>query len=253
MSITPDLTDHRIVITAAGRDFGRTLAIRFADLGAEVYLSSRNHAAAERVRDEIRDRGHDRVHSFACDLTDPQTIRAFADAVADRTNRIDVLVNNGARYLHGPDLLEVTDQDIVETIASGATGTVLATKAFLPLLRASSKPDVVTMVSTAGTPGHFRSQAHAAFYAAKSAQAGFVETLSFRLRGEGIRMISLYPPDFHNADPLSEEWDTTKRGAYDELSAQSLVDCVLFAISQPRDCFIKAFHFEQVQSHSSTS
>lgn len=33
--------NHRVVITAAGRDFGRTLAIRLADLGAEVFLSAR--------------------------------------------------------------------------------------------------------------------------------------------------------------------------------------------------------------------
>ena len=34
------LDKHRCVITAAGRDFGRTLAIRLADLGAEVFLSA---------------------------------------------------------------------------------------------------------------------------------------------------------------------------------------------------------------------
>jgi len=134
---------------------------------------------------------------------------------------------------------------VVDTIASGATGTVLATKAFLPLLRASAGADIVTMVSSCGEYGHRRSEAHAAFYAAKSAQAGFTEILSKRLRPEGIRVISLYPPDFHNADPLSEEWERTPRGAQDELTAHSLVDCVLFAVSQPRDCFIKSFYFEQ--------
>jgi NADP-dependent 3-hydroxy acid dehydrogenase YdfG len=102
------------------------------------------------------------------------------------------------------------------------------------------------MVSACGTAGHHRSDAHAAFYAAKSAQAGFTEILSKRLRPRGVRMISLYPPDFDNPDPLSEEWEATPRGAEDALTAQSLVECVLFAVSQPRDCFIKAFHFEQV-------
>ncbi|MGK4585765.1 SDR family oxidoreductase [Kitasatospora sp. HPMI-4] len=242
-----NLTGRRVVITAAGRDFGRTLAVHFAGLGAEVFLSARTLAAAERVRGEIRGLGHERVHAFTCDLTDPASIRAFAAAVAERTDQVDVLVNNGARYLHGADLLSVADEDVADTIASGATGTVLVTKAFLPLLRASAGPDVVNMVSACGTAGHHRSQAHEAFYAAKGAQAGFAEILSHRLRAEGIRVISLYPPDFHNPDPLSEEWNRTPRGAGDALTANSLVDCVLFAISQPRDCFIKAFLFEQVQ------
>jgi hypothetical protein len=32
----------------------------------------------------------------------------------------------------------------------------------------------------------------------------------------------------------------------DALTADSLADCVLFAIGQPRDCFIRDFTFEQV-------
>ncbi|MCX4831873.1 SDR family oxidoreductase [Streptomyces sp. NBC_01016] len=238
--------DHRVVITAAGRDFGRTLALRLADLGAEVFLSARTLAAAEHVRDEIRARGHHKVHASACDLTDPASIRAFAADVARHTDRIDVLINNGSRYLHGPDLLSASDADITDTLASGTTGTVLAVKNFLPLLLNSFRPDVVTMISACGTAGHHRSDAHDAFYAAKSAQAGFAEILSKRLRPQGVRAISLYPPDFDNSDPLSGEWETTPRGAQDALTAQSLVDCILFALAQPRDCFIKAFHFEQV-------
>lgn len=36
------------------------------------------------------------------------------------------------------------------------------------------------------------------------------------------------------------------RTAKDPLTAQSLVDCIFFALGQPRDCFIKSFRFEQV-------
>lgn len=238
--------NRRVVITAAGRDFGRTLAIRLADLGAEIFLSARELTTAQRVRDELRDRGHQQVHAFACDLTEPASISDFASGVAEHTDRVDVLVNNGSRYLAGPDLLSATDADVVDTIASGATGTVLTTKSFLPLLLNSRIPDVVTMVSACGAPGHHRSDAHDAFYAAKSAQAGFTEILSKRLRPQGVRVISLYPPDFDNADPLSGEWETTPREAGSALTAHSLVECILFAVAQPRDCFIKAFHFEQV-------
>ncbi|MEU3726835.1 SDR family oxidoreductase [Streptomyces sp. NPDC031705] len=238
---------HRVVITAAGRDFGRTLALGFAARGAEVHLSARTLEGAERVRAEITAQGHDpdRVHAYACDLTDPASVRAFAAAVAARADHVDVLVNNGSRYQHGTDLLSASDEDVVDTLASGATGTVLVTKAFLPLLRASDRPDIVTMVSGCGEAGNHRSDAHSAFYAAKSAQAGFTESLSRRLRGEGIRVISLYPPDFDNHDPLSPAWEDAPRTAEDPLTAQSLMDCVFFAVGQPRDCFIKSFHFEQ--------
>ncbi|KAB2350054.1 SDR family oxidoreductase [Actinomadura rudentiformis] len=239
------LDDHTVVVTAAGRDFGRALAIRLADLGAQVILSARTLKAAERTRDEIHDRGNPRVHAFACDLTDPASITHFVQQVAKTTDHIDVLVNNGARWLQGEDLLTVSDADIIDTLASGATGTILATKNFLPLLLRSDKPDIITMISTAGLAGHSRSNAHDAFYSAKNAQAGFTEILSKRLRPQGVRVISLYPPDFNNADPLAPDWHTTPRGPTDPLTSQSLIECILFAIGQPRDCFIKSFHFEE--------
>lgn len=239
------LRGYRVVVTGAGRDLGRGLAIAFAREGAEVFLSARVFAAAERVAQEVRRIGG-RAHAFECDLGDPESIREFAEAVGEETDRIDVLVNNGAPYLDAGGLLEAEDEAVAAVVAAGAAGTVLATKRFLPLLLASERPDIVTMVSGCGEYGNHRSEAHEAFYAAKSAQAGFTEVLSKRLRAKGVRVISLYPPDFDNPDPLSPAWDAP-RGAGDPLSARSVVDCALFAISQPRDCFIKAFYFEQVQ------
>jgi NAD(P)-dependent dehydrogenase (short-subunit alcohol dehydrogenase family) len=236
----------RIAVTGAGRDFGRSVALHFADRGAEVFLAARSLEAAQQVCDEIAARGRGTARAFHCDLADPASIAAFAAGVGEHADRVDMLVNNGARWLEGEDLLSASDDDIVATLDSGATGTVLATKHFLPLLRASERPDIVNMISVCGDRGFDGSSAHDAFYAAKSAQAGFAQILSKRLRPEGIRVISLYPPDFRNSDPLSHAWDTTPRGAGDLLTAQSLLDCIAFAVAQPRDCFITSFHFEPV-------
>ncbi|MEH1128897.1 SDR family NAD(P)-dependent oxidoreductase [Micromonospora sp. CPCC 206061] len=227
----------RVVVTGAGRDTGRVLATAFAELGAHVFVAARQATAAERTVDLIRRRGHGGAEAFDCDLASPDSVRAFAAALAERTDRLDVLVNNGARYLHGEDLGDVGDDDIVDAIAGAATGTVLLTKHLLPLLRASARPDIVNLISSCGEVGHRRSGAHPAFYAAKHAQAGFAEILSHRVRAEGIRVISLFPPDFVQDGP---------RESSGELTARAVVDCVLFAVGQPRDCFIREFRFEQV-------
>jgi NAD(P)-dependent dehydrogenase (short-subunit alcohol dehydrogenase family) len=165
-------------------------------------------------------------------------VRAFAAALAGRTTYLDVLINNGAAYIEGDDLGDASDDKIESVMAAGGSGTVLLTKHLLPLLRASSRPDIVNMISACGEVGHRRSAAHPAFYAAKHAHAGLAEILSHRLRPEGIRVISLFPPDFVQDGP---------RHANSDLTARSVIDCVLFAVGQPRDCFIREFHFEQVQ------
>ncbi|QKW15096.1 MULTISPECIES: SDR family oxidoreductase [unclassified Micromonospora] len=234
-----DLDGVRVAITGAARDTGRLLTEAFAARGAQVFLSARDVVAARHVADEINRRGAGRAEAFSCDLAAPDSVREFAAALADRTSHLDVLVNNGAAYIHGDDLADVADDTIESVMAAGGTGTLLLTKHLLPLLRASARPDIVNMISACGEVGHHRSGAHPAFYAAKHAHAGLAEILSHRLRPEGIRVISLFPPDFVQDGP---------RRADSDLTAQSVVDCVLFAVAQPRDCFIREFRFEQVNS-----
>jgi NAD(P)-dependent dehydrogenase (short-subunit alcohol dehydrogenase family) len=226
----------RVAITGAGRDSGRVLAMAFAERGAHVFVSARSAAAAEGTVELISQRGRGTAEAFMCDLAVPDSVRAFALSLAAGTAHLDVLVNSGAGYLHGEDLGEVEDDAIAATIAGAVTGTVLLTKHLLPLLRASARPDIVNVISSCGEVGHRRSSAHPAFYAAKHAQAGFAEILSHRLRAAGIRVISLFPPDFVQDGP---------RVSGGDLTVQSVVDCVLFAVGQPRDCFIREFRFEQ--------
>ncbi|TCB92090.1 SDR family oxidoreductase [Micromonospora zingiberis] len=234
-----DLDGLRVAITGAARDTGRLLAEAFARRGAQIFLAARDPVAARRVADAISQRGLGRAEAFRCDLAAPDSVRGFAAAVADRTSHLDVLINNGATYIEGDNLADASDDTIESVMAASGLGTVLLTKHLLPLLRASSRPDVVNMISACGEVGHRRSGAHPAFYAAKHAHAGFAEILSHRLRPEGIRVISLFPPDFVQNGP---------RRADSDLTAQSVLDCVLFAVGQPRDCFIREFHFEQVRN-----
>ena len=237
-----NLDGLRVAVTGAARDTGRLLAEAFAERGAQIFLSARDLAAAEHVADAITRRGPGRADAFHCDLAEPTSVRAFATAVADRTSHLDVLINNGAPYIEGDDLEDASDETIASVMAAGGTGAVLLTRHLLPLLRASSRPDIVNLISACGEVGHRRSGAHPAFYAAKHAHAGLAEILSHRLRPEGIRVISLFPPDFVQDGP---------RQVHSDLTARSVIDCVLFAVGQPRDCFIREFRFEQAQQASS--
>ncbi len=94
----------RVVVTGASRYFGRAIAIGFAHLGAEVFVSARTVEAAERTRAEVLGEARSRIHAFGCDLSKPSEIQAFARQVGEHTDRVDLLVNNGARWLDGFDL-----------------------------------------------------------------------------------------------------------------------------------------------------
>ncbi|WP_316520000.1 SDR family NAD(P)-dependent oxidoreductase [Kitasatospora brasiliensis] len=252
----------RVVVTGASRPFGRSLAVGFAHLGAEVFVSARTKSAAEVVDGQLEGVARERIHTFGCDLSKPAEIARFAGRVGELTDRVDLLVNNGARWLGGVALDDASDEQIVETIGATAAGTVLMVKHFLPLLRNSARPDIVNMVSVSGLDTDGGSPAHDAFHAAKSAQAGFADVLARRLRPSGVRVMAFYPPDFATSDPSAAEWDGAHQGAHqgtrdgtrhtgdthhgprERLTAQALFDCLAFAVDQPRDCFIRSFHFE---------
>ena len=162
----------------------------------------------------------------------------------ERTDTVDVLINNAAGWLEGRDLDSASDEEIVTTIMSGGAGTVLASKYFLPLLTASGHGDIVNVISMAASRRSDSCAGHPAFYAAKGAQANFADVLSQRLRDSGVRVISLFPPDFHNGDPLQSSWHDVDRSDGAPLTAQSVLDCIMFAVDQPRDCYIRSIEFE---------
>ena len=208
-----------VLITGAGRDIGRLLALAFAAQGAHVYVNARTAKAANETVALIMKTGVGSAEALVGDL---------ADLTVDR---LDILINNAAPYVTS----NATETDLANALDAAAQ-TVLLTERLLPVLRRSERPDIVNLISAVADPGHTRSEAHNAFYAAKHTHACYAEILSRRLRPEGIRVISLYPPDFVQHGPRST-------GA--ELTAASIVDCILFATNQPRDCFLRTFHFEQ--------
>ncbi len=88
-----------ILITGGGTGLGRSMALRFADLGANIFLMARREEPLKKTTGEIRDRG---VRSaYACaDVRDFGAVET-AIAVAEKEfgkpfGGIDALVNNAA-------------------------------------------------------------------------------------------------------------------------------------------------------------
>lgn len=227
----PSLSGRRIVITGAGRGLGRALAIKTADHGADVVLLGRDNIALHAVAEIIQSRTGRKAFTASCDLAQPDSIRDACRAVLSEGAGVDVLVNNAATWLTGT-LADQSDAEIASAIAATVTGTVLVTRAFLPALRASRAADIVNVVSTAGLP-RWDLGAATAFHAAKHGQSGFSDAVRHELRGAGIRVTALYPPDFDDVDPLTPEWSRTDRG---RPSNREVVDTILFALAAPRTC-----------------
>jgi NAD(P)-dependent dehydrogenase (short-subunit alcohol dehydrogenase family) len=232
---------RRAVVTGGGRDFGRAVSIWLAREGATVDLCARKLDDAHRTAEAIRAEGHS-ARAYACDLTDAESIHAFAAALAKDPTPPDTLMLNAAQWLEGELDGEVGDDDIVSTIASGLTGSILLTKALLPALSTEPGADIVAMVSVCGRPGFTASEAHPAFYAAKHGLSGFTQILRARLQSQGTRVIAAYPPDFATPDPLANDDPVEAHAGL--LNGKSVWEGIRYALLQPRTCCVSTLHFD---------
>ncbi|NQZ29968.1 MAG: SDR family oxidoreductase [Oceanospirillaceae bacterium] len=232
--------NKKVVITGASPDFGQTLSLLFAQLGAELFISARTLQKANTTADLVREViPGAKVSTFQVDVSNPADIVKFAQGVEKETGEIDILINNASLWLEG-DILEVSDEDIVQAINSTATGSILMTKHFLPMLKKSTSADIVFINSTASLENNTHATCNEAFSAAKAAQSTFADRLRQRLKGSGVRFICIYPPDFTNPSPLNAlQWNGHKEGAELKcLSAKNVFECLKFALSQDRICSI---------------
>jgi NAD(P)-dependent dehydrogenase (short-subunit alcohol dehydrogenase family) len=224
----------RLVITGAGRGLGRALAIVSADHGADAVLLGRDPAALYEVATVIEKRSGRESLVVPCDLGNPDSVASACELVLEENPVIDVLVNNGAPWLEGR-LDEISDAMIVAAISAAVTGTVLVTKGLLPGLHRSNRADIITVVSTSGIPGWDLNGGSVPFYAAKHGQSGFSDKLRHELKGTGIRVSAVYPPDFDDADPTDASWGLAPDDDA-KISSREVVSTLLFMMTAPRTC-----------------
>lgn len=67
-----------------------------------------------------------------CDLTLPESLSQFSSQLLTSDKPIDILILNAAQWLSGT-LDDQPDTEIVNTISSGLTGSILLTQALLPV------------------------------------------------------------------------------------------------------------------------
>src|SRR4051794_3722363 len=99
---SPDrpLTGKICLLTGATGGLGRATAIALAERGASLVLAGRDPGRGAAVRDEILARHPaSEVELLAIDLASPESIRAGVTAFLVRHDRLDLLINNAARFI----------------------------------------------------------------------------------------------------------------------------------------------------------
>jgi NAD(P)-dependent dehydrogenase (short-subunit alcohol dehydrogenase family) len=136
-----------VLITGANRGIGFQTAKELAGRGFRVFVGARDQRSGAEAAAGIG--SHADV--LVIDVADSESISAAARALADKTDRLDVLINNAGIY---PDrcvsILDVTRGGMVETFQTNMFGPIEVTQALLPLLRKSVAARVINVSSGYG-------------------------------------------------------------------------------------------------------
>jgi 3-oxoacyl-[acyl-carrier protein] reductase len=184
-----ELTGRVAVVTGAGRNIGRGIALALADAGAAVVVNVRaNLAEAMAVALEI-EQGGGRALAVAADVADARAVEAMVDGAVERLGPIDILVNNAAvRIEQAFDEMTLEEwRAVTAVILDGAFNCV---KSCLPHLRASGKGVIVNI---GGLSAHTGAARRPHVVTAKAGLIGFTRALAHELAPDKIRVNTVTP------------------------------------------------------------
>jgi len=193
-----ELAGKAAVVTGAGRNIGRAIALALADGGASMVVNVRaNQAEADAVLREVEAAGGKAI-SVLGDIGDPKTAEALAAAALKAFDRIDILVNNAALRREKPiaDMSYADWREVMDVTLDGAFHCV---KACLPALRKNGG----SIVNIGGMSAHIGAANRAHVMAAKAGLVGFTRALAHDLAHHHITANCVVPGAIDTSRPES--------------------------------------------------
>ncbi|HEX8299209.1 MAG TPA: SDR family NAD(P)-dependent oxidoreductase [Rubricoccaceae bacterium] len=188
MSSTMNLKGRTALVTGAASGIGRAVAVSLARRGCALALVDLNAAGLAETATLVRPYGVETsVHRL--DVGDRDAVAALPDAVMAEHAGVDVLVNNAGVALGGA-FEEVDEADFEWLFGINFWGVVRMTRAFLPLLRASSEARLVNVSSIYGI---IAPAGQTAYAASKFAVRGFSMALRHELEGSTVGVTVVHP------------------------------------------------------------
>ncbi|MBT0769083.1 SDR family oxidoreductase [Kineosporia sp. J2-2] len=222
-----------VLITGASSGIGEATAIHLARAGHQVLAGARRTERLSDLAGRLRADGAD-LRTTHLDVTDPDSVHAFAATGTELFGRVDVLVNNaGVMPLSLVEDLRVDEWN--QMIDVNIRGVLHGIAAVLPGMRERGSGHIVNVASVSG----LRVDPTAAVY---SATKFAVRAISEGLRQESRDVrVTVVCPGFTRTELTHQGGDAAvqqaARAATDELAIppSAIARAIAFAVDQPAD------------------
>ncbi len=191
----PELDGRVALVTGAGRNIGRAIALDLAAAGAAVVVNARsNQAEADAVAKEIVAAGGKAIAHLA-DVIDPSAVERLVKTATDRFGRLDLLVNNAALRGEVPfaELDYATWKAVLGVCLDGAFHCIKAAHAALKAGGAGA------VINIGGVSAHVGAADRVHVLTAKMGLVGFTRGLAHDLAPDGITANCVVPGQIDTA------------------------------------------------------
>jgi len=169
MTDSKPLVGKLALITGASRGIGAATAEALAAAGAHTILVARTSSALEEVEERIHDAGGSATIA-PLDLTDGENIGKLAGAVAERWQKLDIVVLNAAMLGSLSPVQDIDPKEYSRLLSLNLLANQALIAAFDPLLKNADRADVVALTSSVAEEPR-------AFWGAYASSKAALETL----------------------------------------------------------------------------
>jgi 3-oxoacyl-[acyl-carrier protein] reductase len=146
--MSPVLEDKVAIITGASRGLGKAFALKFAEEGAKLFLTTTNLERAQGTVNEVKAKGAE-VGIIQADISVEADCQKIANDAMKKYGRVDILVNNAAIWygvnITPWDAWKVEDWERILRV--NVIGTWQVCKEIAPLMVKAGKGKIVNIAS----------------------------------------------------------------------------------------------------------